>query len=279
MENKISVNNYFIDSGILFSLLLAMTAAAQTSLLSDLDPNPVELVNETSKAPVLFLCEHAGRAIPKTLGTLGLNEKALMSHRGWDIGAEALARNLANRLNAPLILQRYSRLVIDGNRPPGSPESILEVSDGVEIEVNKKLSLHERIAREKAIFAPMDQAINDAFSASQRIAAFSIHSFSPQLGGQSRPWHAGFLTRRSISTAKALIESLKGQRPSLNLAINKPYTVDDENDWFIPSHAEARGLMHCLIEVRNDQISDELGISLWSDLLGTALSEFLKGVK
>ena len=279
MENKISVNNYFIDSGILFSLLLAMTAAAQTSLLSDLDPNPVELVNETSKAPVLFLCEHAGRAIPKTLGTLGLNEKALMSHRGWDIGAEALARNLANRLNAPLILQRYSRLVIDGNRPPGSPESILEVSDGVEIEVNKKLSLHERIAREKAIFAPMDQAINDAFSASQRIAAFSIHSFSPQLGGQSRPWHAGFLTRRSISTAKALIESLKGQRPSLNLAINKPYTVDDENDWFIPSHAEARGLMHCLIEVRNDQISDELGINLWSDLLGTALSECLDGVK
>ena len=278
MENKISVNNYFIDSGILFSLLLAMTAAAQTSLLSDLDPNPVELVNETSKAPVLFLCEHAGRAIPKTLGTLGLNEKALMSHRGWDIGAEALARNLANRLNAPLILQRYSRLVIDGNRPPGSPESILEVSDGVEIEVNKKLSLHERIAREKAIFAPMDQAINDAFSASQRIAAFSIHSFSPQLGGQSRPWHAGFLTRRSISTAKALIESLKGQRPSLNLAINKPYTVDDENDWFIPSHAEARGLMHCLIEVRNDQISDELGINLWSDLLGTALSECLNGV-
>jgi len=278
VENKISVNNYFIDSGILFSLLLAMTAAAQTSLLSDLDPNPVELVNETSKAPVLFLCEHAGRAIPKTLGTLGLNEKALMSHRGWDIGAEALARNLANRLNAPLILQRYSRLVIDGNRPPGSPESILEVSDGVEIEVNKQLSLHERIAREKAIFAPMDQAINDAFSASQRIAAFSIHSFSPQLGGQSRPWHAGFLTRRSISTAKALIESLKGQRPSLNLAINKPYTVDDENDWFIPSHAEARGLMHCLIEVRNDQISDELGINLWSDLLGTALSECLNGV-
>ncbi len=279
MENKISVNNYLIDSGILFSLPLVMIAAAQTTLLSDLDPNPVELVNETSKAPVLFLCEHAGRAIPKALGTLGLNEKALMSHRGWDIGAEALARNLANRLSAPLILQRYSRLVIDGNRPPGSPESILEVSDGLEIEVNKKLSLHEREAREKAIFAPMDQAINDAFSASQRIAAFSIHSFSPQLGGQSRPWHAGFLTRRSIPTAEALIESLKGQRPSLNLAINKPYTVDDENDWFIPSHAEARGLMHCLIEVRNDQISDEIGISLWSDLLGTALCEFLKGVK
>ena len=149
MENKISVNNYFIDSGILFSLLLAMTPATHTSFLSDLDPNPVELVNKTSEAPVLLVCEHAGRAIPKTLGTLGLNKKVLMSHRGWDIGAEALARNLAKRLNAPLILQRYSRLVIDGNRPPGSSESILEVSDGVEIEVNKHLSLHEREARER----------------------------------------------------------------------------------------------------------------------------------
>jgi len=71
---------------------------------------------------------------------------------------------------------------------------------------------------------------------------------------------------------------LKVQRPSLNLAINKPYSVDDETDWFIPSHAEARGLMHCLIEVRNDQISDDLGVNLWSNLLGTALSEFMKGI-
>ena len=255
-----------------------MTYKARCSLLSELDPNPVQLVNENSEAPVLLLCEHAGRAIPKRLGTLGLNKEALMSHIGWDIGAEALARNLAERLNAPLILQRYSRLVIDGNRPPGSPESILEVSDGVEIEVNKNLSLHERIVREKAIFAPMDQAIDAVFSASQRVAAFSIHSFSPQLGGQSRPWHAGFLTRRSTSTAESLMGSIKAQKPSLNLAINKPYSVDDETDWFIPFHAEARGLMHCLIEVRNDQISDELGISLWSELLGTALSDLLKGV-
>jgi len=276
-EIKISVNNYFIDSRILIPLFLAMAFSARCSLLGELDPNPVQLVNETSDAPILLLCEHAGRAIPKTLGTLSLNEKALMSHIGWDIGAEALARNLAKRLNAPLILQRYSRLVIDCNRPPGSPESILEVSDGVEIEVNKNLSLQERMAREKAIFAPMDQAINAAFSASQRIAAFSIHSFSPQLGGQSRPWHAGFLTRRSTSTAESLMRSIKAQKPSLNLAINKPYSVDDESDWFIPFHAEARSLMHCLIEVRNDQISDELGISLWSELLGTALSDLLKG--
>ena len=30
-------------------------------------------------------------------------------------------------------------------------------------------------------------------------------------------------------------------------------------------------------ETNNDQISDELGISLWSELLGTALSDLLKG--
>ena len=68
------------------------------------------------------------------------------------------------------------------------------------------------------------------------------------------------------------------QRPSLNLAINKPYSVDDETDWFIPYHAEARGLMHCLIEVRNDQIADDRGVNLWSNLLGNALSEFVKGI-
>ena len=108
-----------------------MTEASHASLLRSGDPDPVDLVNSQSSAPIFLLCEHAGRAIPASLKNLGLDEPTLRSHRGWDIGAEALARALADRLNAPLILQRYSRLVIDANRPPRSAESILQESDGV----------------------------------------------------------------------------------------------------------------------------------------------------
>ena len=256
-----------------------MTEASHASLLRSGDPDPVDLVNAQSSAPIFLLCEHAGRAIPSSLKNLGLDEPTLRSHRGWDIGAEALARALADRLNAPLILQRYSRLVIDANRPPRSAESILQESDGVLIAANSNLSPREVSARVEAIFDPMETAIKAAFAKHPRKATFSIHSFTPVLGGKHRPWNAGFLTRKCMPVATSIIASLHRQMPHLTLAINEPYRIDDETDWFIPHHAEARGLPHCLIEVRNDQIVDETGVSLWADLLGHALEEFMKELK
>lgn len=253
-----------------------MSEILHVSLLQSVDPDPVDLVNATSTAPVVLLCEHAGCAVPASLGNLGLDDTILRSHRGWDIGAEALARALAMRLKAPLILQRYSRLVIDSNRPPGSQESILNESDGVRITANDTLSKAEKEARVRGIFYPMDRAIEESFVAHPRKAAFSIHSFTPVFGGTPRPWNAGFLTRKSRSTASALINSLQRLRPELSLAINEPYNIDDETDWFIPRHAERRAIPHCLIEVRNDQIADETGVALWAYLLGQALSDFMK---
>ena len=91
-------------------------SVANSSLLTPADPQPVELVNADSAVPVLLLCEHAGNAVPEALDGLGVSDEVLNSHRGWDIGAEHMARQLADILGAPLILQRYSRLVIDANR-------------------------------------------------------------------------------------------------------------------------------------------------------------------
>lgn len=90
--------------------------------LTPSDPAPVEWVRPNSASPVLLLCEHAGQAISEDLDGLGLPEGAIDLHIGWEIGAERLARSLAEKLDAPLILQRYSRLVIDCNRPTGSAD-------------------------------------------------------------------------------------------------------------------------------------------------------------
>ena len=275
---KISVNKILFDSGNLFSLASEMTYAAHSTLMTELDPDPVEVVNASSQVPLLLLCEHAGCAIPKSLKNLGLDKATLSSHRGYDIGAETLARKLAQSINAPLILQRYSRLVIDPNRPPGSSESIPEISDGIEISANKNLDFNEKEARRRAIFDPMDQAIKATFDSSERKAAFSIHSYTPVLAGHEREWNAGFLSRKSLSTAKSLIKSVAQMRPDLNLEINQPYQIDDETDWFIPQHAETRQLPHCLIEIRNDQISDETGVSEWVKLLAEALNDLMKGL-
>lgn len=261
--------------------------AKTAALLSPTDPAPVEWVNRDSPSPVLLLCEHAGQAIPQALGDLGLPGGAIDLHIGWDIGAERLARALAGLLGAPLILQRYSRLVIDCNRPPESEGAIPAISDGINVPANKGLSAHDRQARRQAVFDPLDAAITEGLEAHPRRAAFSIHSFTrqmravtPQSHGDGntpgtdrvRPWHAGFLTRRDIRTASALLAHIGRCAPELKLTLNEPYQVDDATDWFIPAHAEPRGLAHTLVEVRNDQLTDGKGIDRWADLLAGAIT-------
>ena len=248
----------------------------EIALLSAKDPDPVMWVNADSDSTVLLLCEHAGNAIPASHNQLGLSDGQLNSHIGVDIGAAALARKLAHLLQAPLILQPYSRLLIDCNRPPGTVDSIPVSSDGVTIPANLSINEHEIQARQREIFEPLDHAIDAGLHKFRRTAAFSIHSFTPQLYDQKlRPWHAGFLTRTDQRTAQSLIDQLMLQDPYLILALNEPYTIDDGSDWFIPRYAESLELMHCLIEIRNDQLLDEVGINRWAGLLASALNSLM----
>ncbi|MFD1159166.1 N-formylglutamate amidohydrolase [Roseovarius aestuarii] len=253
------------------------TSVRATGLLCQSDPEPVEWVNPGSTSPVLLVCEHAGQAVPRALGDLGLPDGAIDTHIGWDIGAEALARGIAARLDAPLILQRYSRLVIDCNRPPDSDSAIPAVSDTQPVPGNTGLGADARTARIHGVFDPLDAAVTAGFERHPRRAAFAIHSFTPALaGGPHRPWHAGFLTRRDMATAEALIAHIGRTEPTFELIANQPYQIDDDTDWFIPTHAEPRGMRHALVEIRNDQLRNAAGVEVWADLLSNAISALLE---
>ncbi|WP_300072335.1 N-formylglutamate amidohydrolase [uncultured Ruegeria sp.] len=252
------------------------TTLAFENLLTTGDPAPVEWVNRDSAAPVVLLCEHAGQAIPQKLGNLGVSKEVRASHRGWDIGAEAVARQLADRLQAPLILQRYSRLVIDCNRPLAAPDSIPPHSFGEQIPANLNLTDPERIARQKEIVAPLNAAIENMLDQVPRRLAVSIHSFTPQVAEDTRPWHAGFLTRADQATGQAVIDHILTSRPDLLLALNQPYQIDSDSDWFIPHFVEPRGLSHSLVEIRNDLIRDETGAADWAQLLADAFTGILE---
>ena len=253
-----------------------MVQTTAAPLISASDPAPIEVVNAKSASALLLLCEHAGRAIPAALGDLGVGPDVLNSHRGWDIGAEKVARGIAETFGAPLVIQPYSRLVVDCNRPPGAATSIPVVSDGCEIPRNRSASQSEKAARIREIFNPMDRQIADLFQRKERLATFSIHSFTPTMNGNYRAMQAGFLTRQSIGTAEALMRHIDGERPDMQLALNEPYQIDDETDWFIPKHAERRRLPHCLIEIRNDQVDDTDGVALWTGLLSRAIHAFME---
>ncbi|MBS9718765.1 N-formylglutamate amidohydrolase [Pseudohalocynthiibacter aestuariivivens] len=249
-----------------------------TQLLGPDDPAPVEVVNAEATHPVLLVCEHAGQALPKRLGDLGISTEALDSHIGWDIGAEGVTRRIAHILGAPAVLQRYSRLVIDCNRPTGAPDAIPEISDGISIPGNSLLDAQSRNARVQEIFDPFQDVVSKQLSSFPRRATFSIHSFTRSMSGVNRPWDIGFLYRRDTRTSECLAKFVADARPELKIGMNQPYQIDDVSDWFVPNHGEACGLSHSLIEIRNDHIETSEGQAFWAEILSDAFDRLLKEI-
>ena len=114
--------------------------ADTTLLLKPEDVPPVREFNAGGHSPFLLTCDHYGRLIPRGLGDLGLPERELTRHIAWDIGIAGVAEALSHHLDTHLIVQRYSRLVIDCNRPPDVASSIPRISEATTISGNEGIS-------------------------------------------------------------------------------------------------------------------------------------------
>ncbi|MEM6439621.1 MAG: N-formylglutamate amidohydrolase [Pseudomonadota bacterium] len=244
------------------------------SLLAAGDPAPVEAIEGAAGHPLLLVCEHAGRAVPAVLNGLGLAPEAFEGHQAFDIGAEGVTRGLAARLGCAAALQAYSRLVIDCNRPPGAWDAMPAVSHGLEVPGNRA---PERAARVREIFEPFQAEVARLAAAPGRRLLISIHSFTPRLGGRSRPWQIGLCYRRDAETSGRLAAALTARAPDLVLGMNQPYPIDDAADWFVPIHGEGTGAPHALIEMRNDLIAAPEGEARWADLLADAIEDLIEG--
>src|SRR6266567_2105978 len=156
-------------------------------LLAADEPAPVSVHNENGPSPFLIVADHAGNCMPRALGRLGLPESECESHIAWDIGIAAVCRLVADALDATLVQQNYSRLVIDCNRAPGSETSIPEISELTPIPGNRGLSKERRSAREREIFRPYHDRIETELEwrrqAGRPVALTAMHSFTPVFKG------------------------------------------------------------------------------------------------
>ena len=245
------------------------------SLLEGDDAPAFEVVNGGGGSNAVLVCDHASHRVPRRLGTLGLGESRLREHIGWDPGAAAVARHLSAELDAPLVLSGYSRLVIDCNRPLRSPQSIAGESDGVCIAGNLGLSPDERRVRADALFHPYHDAIGRVLDRrrGRPAALLSIHSFARVLAGHARPWNVGVSSRRERWLASLLVAELRAHRDGLTVGDNEPYPIDDDLDYTVPVHAEARGLPGALIEIRQDEIEKPADARAWAGRLAEALRQ------
>jgi len=235
-------------------------------LLAADEPAPVLVYNAGGQSPFLLVADHAGNAVPRALGRLGVADADYGRHIALDIGIAGIARLLADTLDARLIRQNYSRLVIDCNRPPGAPTSIPEISELTPIPGNVGLSDAERATREREIFRPYHDRIAAELDRRQqagvRTGLIALHSFTPVFKGVARPWHAALLYHRDPRLSHCLLALLKNEA-GLVIGDNEPYFVSDTTDYTIPMHGERRGLPHALIEIRQDLIAEETGQREW----------------
>jgi predicted N-formylglutamate amidohydrolase len=245
------------------------------------DPPPVELVGGDRCGPVVLICEHGGRAVPGVLGDSAPPAPEMARHIAWDLGAEATARKMAEQLDAPLVIQRYSRLVIDCNRPRQAPDLAPAISDGTAVPFNSAIGESDIEGRWEAIHAPFHNAVTNLLDdrAASPTALIAVHSFTPHLnGGTARPLHLGLLARADMALAEAMAEALGRYAPDAVIAFNQPYRIEDGSDFTIPTHGEARGLPHVLVEIRNDLICQPEGAARWGALLARSVTEALPRV-
>ncbi len=243
-------------------------------MMSPAADSAFELLNPDGAAPILLVCDHASRAFPPHLGTLGVPEPDTFEHIAWDIGAAELTCGLAVALGAPAVLCRWSRLVVDCNRRLDHPSAFPVESDRIEVPGNVGLTVEDREWRIRHIYEPYHAAIDaqlEAVLARGIVPAFvSVHSFTPLMGEIARPWHVGTLWDQDDRLAVPVLESLRSV-DGLHVGDNEPYSGRHPTDYTLHAHAVVRGIAYIGFEVRQDLLATQGGIAYWVGLLEKAL--------
>ncbi len=207
-----------------------------------------------------------------------MNAEQLATHIGWDIGAAAVSKRLGELLQVPVLQAATSRLVVDCNRRLDDPSAFPVVSDGVAIPGNAELTEAERARRATHYYWPYHHAIRDQVRKLETLAPapaiIAIHSFTPSLAGVPRPWHIGALWDKDSRIANPFMARLRNHG-DIVVGDNEPYSGRHPADFTLDHHAEAEGLPHLGIEVRQELISDAAGAAQWAVVLADALQPVL----
>lgn len=237
---------------------------------------PFELIDGDRSKGIVLVSDHAFNVLPDEYGDLGLPAAEFNRHIAYDIGVEGVTRKLAELTNAPAIMARFSRLLIDPNRGEDDPTLIRQLYDGTVIPANYPLPETEKQKRIEQYFAPYHDAVGSVIaSVAQSTGAaplvISVHSFTPFMQGRERPWHVGILWDKDSRAVRPLLEALRA-KPGIVVGDNEPYDGALRGDTMF-KHCTMNGYAHALIEIRQDLIVAETGACEWATLLAPILEE------
>ena len=139
---------------------------------------------------LLITCEHGGNKIPARYRALFSKlRSALESHRGYDPGALALARDFAKAFDAELVYSTTSRLLVELNRSPDHRQLFSEATRALPpADRERLLARYYRPYREW-----VEAQVAAAVAAGEDVVHISSHSFTPRLHGEVRRADVGLL--------------------------------------------------------------------------------------
>ncbi len=169
-------------------------------------------------------CEHASNRIPAAYRELFTDNVVLESHRGWDIGALQIAKQLAVFFDAPLHAANTSRLLVDLNRSQHHQKLFSEFV--------RDLSREKRETIIQKYYLPyrlqLTENIASLIRQKHRVLHISVHSFTPVMNGEVRNADIGLLYDPKRQSEKALCHAwqqhLKKDLPATPVRRNYPYT-------------------------------------------------------
>ena len=210
---------------------------------------PVTLAGRTPGASLLLTCEHASPAVPPEYDNLGLAAAALRDHIGWDIGAATVAEELSRQLRAPAVLSAASRLLVDCNRDVTDTDLMPQESHGVPIPGNASIDPAERGERLRRFYEPYHAAVDAAVRAHPDVLLLSIHSFTPELNGQRRPFDVGVLFDAYEDLATTLAAGVAAA--GFAVRMNEPYSGLDGLIFSARVHGRRHDVRYLELEVNN----------------------------
>lgn len=182
---------------------------------------------------LLVTCEHGGNHVPPRYRRLFRDlQGPLETHRGYDLGALVMAREMSESFEAPLVSSTVTRLLVDLNRSPAHPRLHTEaVRKSSREERNQILADHYLPYRARA-----ENLVRRAIARGQRVIHVSSHSFTPEMNGKVRTADVGLLYDPGRPGEARMGEQWKAAlgraAPALRVRRNYPYSGKD--DGFMP---------------------------------------------
>jgi predicted N-formylglutamate amidohydrolase len=225
----------------------------------------------SAQVPLVLTCEHASQHLPEPWSWSSSDQRLPNSHWAFDLGAREITLELAQLFQTQAVLAKFTRLLIDPNRPLDSETLFRNVADQQPVALNLSMTESDRQTRISNYWEPYHLATHEMVATSQAPVVLSIHSFTPLYEGQPRHLEIGVLFDSQPDLANNLLRQLASD--GFDCDLNEPYSGLGGFMYSAERCAQAHNRKAIELEVRNDLAMDpafrqRLTSSLQSFFLG-----------